>query len=545
LKFSELWRVSSKVYAELSFQSIFSLRAGGMLPQKGQDNIRKLVDSAKLNTVISKLLMTVFIAVFAFAGFFSTTGAINVPGLSKELTMVGTIATFMALVLFLMSFMGIQVSTSFVSSKVVAVLSPLPLSRRDVSNIVFLCFLRIFDIPLLTAAVAPLIAYYFFGGSLLGGPVLFVGVIVTEIFSVTLCIGLAKFFYSKVTSGGGRSRWQTLMRFIFMIFWVIPSFGAYFAVNFATYLIQLYAAFAQTFSSYLYLLVLLYPFSYGFLASYASFPIGVELSTLGLSIVSCLVYSLLAAYSFRWVKNTIREVGAAGAGARLREVVKDTVVSSQAPWLGIIRKDIRLASRSPSYASLLLLPVIQTAVLAVSFSFISVMGLNALLGFLILISSVVLLLPPNLISLEGLAASYTRSLPVRKKTMILSKTLLTSIMYIASLMVLLVVALFFRGDVASVLTFGITNLFSVAAAATSELILLTNKLWRESPAVGNMYAKLSSYIVIAALGLVVVSAPIIGAFTALFFAPHLVFPVFLVLALAEFALTMVFIGSKK
>ncbi len=545
MEFSELWRISSKVYMELSFQSVFSLRAGGTLPQRGLDNVRKIVNSAKINTALSKLIMTLFIAVSAFSGFYSMTGEAGGSGLPRELVMVGSVAVFMAIVLFLMSFMGLQVSTSFISSKVVEILSPLPLSSSDVSNIVFLCFLRIFDIPLLTAIVAPLIAYCCFGGSLLGVLVLFVGVVVTEIFAVTLCMGLAKFFYSKVTSGGGSSKWQTITRYIFMILWIIPTFGVYLVMNFATHLIEIYAAVAQTLSSFIYLLVLLYPFSYGFLVSYATFPIDVELSSLGLSIVPCLLYCVLAAYSFRWVKNAIREVGLGGAGARLREIVKDTVVSPKDPWLGIIYKDIRLASRSPSYASLFLLPAIQTAVLAVSFSSISVMSIGFILGFLTAISCVVLLLPPNLVSLESLAASYTRSLPIRKKTMILSKMLLVVIMYTASLVVLLVVALYFGRDVASVLTFGITNLFSVVAAATLEIILLTNKLWSEGAAIGNMYANLLSYILIVVLGIVVVTVPIIGAFTALFFAPQLVLPVFLVFALAEFALTMAYFSRQK
>jgi hypothetical protein len=545
LKFSELWRISSKVYTELSFQSIFSLRTGGILPQRSQDSIRRLVNNAKLNTAISKLLMTLFIVVSAFAGFFSVTEKTSVPGLSEELMMVGNVATFMAVVLFLISFMGLQVSTSFVSSKVVEILSPLPLSSGDVSNIVFLCFLRIFDVPLLAAIVAPLIAYCLFGGSLLGGSVLFVGVIVTEIFAVTLCMGLAKFFYSKVTSGSGKSRWQTLLRFVFMILWIIPSFGVYFVMNFATHLADVYAVVAQTLSSFLYLLVLLYPFSYGFLASYVTFPIDIELFTFSLSVASCLAYCVLAAFSFRWVKNTIREVGATGVGARLREVVRDTVVSPQAPWLGIIHKDIRLASRSPSYASLLFLPAIETAVLAVSFSFTGAMGLSFILGLLTWTSMIELLLPPTLISMEGLAASFTRSLPIGKKTIILSKTLLTSITYITSLMVLLVVALYLKGDAASVLTFGITNLFSVIAAATLELILLTNKLWKENFAIGNIYARLSSYIIIAAGGFIVVAVPIIGAFTALFLAPHLVLSVFLAIALAEFALAIAYVGRQK
>jgi hypothetical protein len=545
LKFSELWRISSKVYTELSFQSVFSLRTGGILPQRSQDSIRRLVSNAKLNTAISKLLMTLFIVASAFAGFFSVTEKTSVAGLSEELMMVGNVATFMAVVLFLISFMGLQVSTSFVSSKVVEILSPLPLSSSDVSNIVLLCFLRIFDIPLIAAVVAPLIAYYLFGGSLLGGPVLLVGVIVTEIFAVTLCMGLAKFFYSKVTSGGGKSRWQTLLRFVFMILWIIPSFGVYFVMNFATHLVEVYAVVAQTLSSFLYLLVLLYPFSYGFLASYATFPISTELSALSLSVMSCLAYCVVAAYSFRWVRNTIREVGAVRVGTRLREVVRDTVVSPQSPWLGIIHKDIRLASRSPSYASLLFLPAIETVVLAVSFSFTGAMGLSFILGLLTWISMFELLLPPTLISMEGLAASYTRSLPISKKTIVLSKALLTSITYITSLMVLLVAALYFKGDIASVLIFGITNLFSVVAAATLELTLLTNKLWKESFATGNMYARLSSHIMFVALGFIVVAVPMTGAFTALFLAPHLVLPVFLALALAEFALTMVYVGRAK
>jgi hypothetical protein len=533
------------MYKEISFQSIFSLRAGGALPRRGKNDIKTLIGNAEVSTIISKLVTTLFIAFFGFVVFLPLMSGTGSSYPTRELTAVGSISTFLAVVLFLISFMGLQVSTSFVSSKAIDVLTPLSLSKSDISHIVFLCFIKIFDIPLVASVMVLLLAYYFIGGSFLGGLAAFAGIIVTEAFALMLTVGLARFFYSRVAGGGGKSRWKTLLRFVFMLVWILPSFGIYFVVNFAGQIAQSFASLTQSFSSILQLLVLIYPFSYGYLVSFMTFSFQASYLTVALSVAACLGYFVLAAYCVKWVTRTVGRIGAGGISTALREVVKDTVVSPQVPWLGTIRKDLRIASRSPSYASLFLLPAIEAAVLAMSFSSFNEVGLSSTLGLLTGMSVVVLMLPPTLVSIEGLAASYTRSLPLKKKTLISAKTLLSTLTYAISLVVLFAVALYVGRSYFYILTFGAIHLFSVAAATMLELIILTNKFWKEGFAIGNIYARLSTYILIILPGLTVVMIPIIAAIVTFLLAQPLTLAVFLGTAVAEFAAVAAYVALGK
>lgn len=540
-----MWRLSSRVYREVSFQSIFSLRVGSPLPQRGKKDVKQLVRSARMNTLITKLITTVFIGVFGSIVFLPVMVNVPVSGASKELTLVGSVSAFLAVVLFLIVFMGLQVSTAFVSSKVVEILSPLPLSKRDISNIIFLCFTRIFDIPLVAAIVVFLAAYLLVGGSVLGCLISLVAVGSAEIFALTLTIGSARFFYTRVARGGGGSRWQTFLRFAFMLVWVLPTFAAYMAVNFAGTIVQSFASLTQSFSSLLQILSLAFPFSWGFLVSYATFLGGIDQLSLVLSTISSIGYVALAYYCLKWVTETVRKVGAGGIAGGLRELVKDTFIRPQVPWLGIIRKDLRVASRAPSYASLFLLPAMQTVILAISFSSISEVGLSAALGILMGISMITLLLPPTLLSIEGLASSYTRSLPMKKRTLISAKTLLSTVTYLISLIVLFIVAFYLGRDFSYILTFGTIHMLAIAAAIMLELTILTNKFWKEGFAVGNIYSRLSIYILIFIPGFAVVLVPMIATIVTFFLAEQLVLPVFLAVASAEFALMSAVVIREK
>ena len=545
MKFSELWRLSTTVYKEVSFQSIFSLRAGSALPQGGRRDIKQLVSNARVNTMISKLITTVFIGIFAFVVFLPVMiGDVN-PVMPLEIALPGSVSAFLTVVLFLIVFMGLQVSTSFVSSKTVDVLNPLPLSKNDISRIVFLCFIRIFDIPLVAAGVIFLVVYFLIGGTILGGVISLASIIVTEIFALTLTVLSARFFYSRVARAAGKSVWHTFLRIAFMLVWILPTFAAYFVVNFAREIVQFFAYLTQGFSSLSHVLVLVFPFSYGFLVSYTSFFHATDYATLGLSIAACVAYAGAAFYCLRWVTQTIREIGAAGVTKGVREAVKDTIIRPQIPWLGVIRKDLRVASRAPSFASLFLLPVAQTAVLAITFSSFNEVGLNAALGILIGISMITLLLPPTLLSIEGLASAYTRHLPLKKRTLITAKTLLTTVTYIFSLIVLSIVSLALGKQFSLILVFGIIHGFAVAAAIMLELTILMRKFWKEGFSVGNIYSRISTYILILIPGYIVAGVPMVCALVALFLASPFLIPTFLVAAVTEFVIMTAIVAYQK
>jgi hypothetical protein len=484
--------------------------------------------------MISKLITTLLIVVFGVTVFLPLTVDSPSLGAPREFAIVGSVSAFLAVVLFLIAFMGLQVSTSFVSSKTVDVLSPLPLTRNEVSRIIFLCFIRIFDLPLAAALGTFLTVYFLVGGSIFGGLVAAVAIVATEIFALTFTVSSAKFFYSKVLSFGGKSRIEAVLRSVFMFFWILPTFLAYILVNFAAQIVQSFAAFAQTLASMMQMLVLVYPFSFGVLVSYTTYLGGIDNSILGLSVVSSVAYLVIAYYSLRWVTRAIRSLGAGSIIAVSRRAVGDTVVKPQVPWLGIIRKDLRVASRAPSYASLFLLPVMQAIILAISFSSIPDVGLSATLGILVGISMITLLLPPTLLSIEGLASSYTRSLPLMKRTLISAKTLLSVLTYVISLFVLSIVAEYQGRNFSFILTFGAIHILAVAAAVMLEFTILTNKFWREGFAVGNIYSRLSTYVLIYIPGFAAVLFPMAVAVAAFFFASQFVIAAFLVTALVEF-----------
>lgn len=546
MKFRNLWTLSSAVYKEISFQSIFSLRVGSSLPQRSKTDTTRIVRSARVNTLISKLLTTVFIVIFGVTVFLPMTNLL--PSLASrpppDVTIVGSVSAFLAVVLFLIVFMGLQVSTAFVSSKIADILGALPLSKREISNVIFICFLRMFDIPLAAGVAVFLTAYFLVGGSILGGLLALVAISISEVFALALTISSARFFYSRVAAGGGRSKWQTLARTVFMVVWILPTFGAYIVINFAGSIVQSFASLTQSLSSILQALALVFPFSYGYIISYATFLKTTNYTLLGLSIASSIVYTLIAVFCFRWVTRTVTTLGQ-GAVTKMRATVRDTFIGLQVPWLAIIRKDLRIASRAPSFASLFFLPAMQTIVLALSFSSSSDLGLPFMLGTLTGISMITLLLPPTLLSMEGLASTYTRSLPLKKRTLISAKTLLSIVTYIISLIVLLLVTVYLDRDFSFILTYGSIHALAVSAGIMLELTLLTRKFWREGFAVANIYSRLTSYISILIPGFAVVMLPIVATFVAFLFVPELALPVFFALASSEFAVLGGVVAMQK
>ena len=229
----------------------------------------------------------------------------------------------------------------------------------------------------------------------------------------------------------------------------------------------------------------------------------------------------------------------------LRGVVKDTQIRPQIPWLGIIRKDLRIASRAPSFASLFLLPAMQTIILSISFSSFSDLGLSVTLATLTGISMITLLLPPTLLSMEGLASAYTRSLPMKKRTLISAKALLSIVTYMISLIVLFFVAIYLNKDFSFILTYGAIHALAMSAGIMLELTLLTRKFWKEGFAVGNIYSRLTTYILILIPGFAIVLLPITVAFATFFFAENLALPVFLAMASLEFAVMTAVVVHQK
>jgi len=522
LNTSELWRLSKKVYGEIAFQSVFSLRAGETLPQaiNFEENIRKLAKSAELSIVLSKIMMAFFIC---FTGAFTfLSGALS--GINEGLAVMCGVSTVLSIVLFMVVFMGLQITTAFISSRVSEILIPIPISRKDVSKILLMCFIRMFDIPLVAATLAIPIVYGISYRSIPGALAVLLSIVVTEVFALTITVLLAFFFYSKVVREGGKSTWRTLVRLFYMLVWVIPMFFMYMIPSLTMQMVNLMKTMTQSFS---YLLTLLYPFSLGSLASLATFFNTSDLHITAFSLGSSIIYLALAAYSLKWLVKRVVGLGFGSVAAGSRMEVKEVSISPASPWLGVIKKDLRIASRSPSFFSVLLMPIIQIVIFSFSFSSIYSVEADATfesvlfksLPMFIFSFFMILLLSPMLLSIEAIAYSYVGSLPLRKKTVITAKTILSLIVYLASVLVmLLIVVLKAPIMVPAFATIGGIFAFSIVASIIFEMLFLTrlfDRLFgRSIPS--NIYSKLYVNILPLIIGLVVVSIPVLAFFTTLF-----------------------------
>jgi len=82
---------------------------------------------------------------------------------------------------------------------------------------------------------------------------------------------------------------------------------------------------------------------------------------------------------------------------------------------------------------------------------------------------------------------------------------------------------------------------ALSASIMLELTVLTRKFWKEGFAVGNIYSRLTTYILILIPGFVVAMLPIIT----FFFAGGLGLPAFAAMAASEFSVMIAIVASQK
>lgn len=545
---SELWRLSKEVYREIVFQSVFSLRTSGAVAWGGdaEKSINTLIKNAEINTKMSKYMMAFFIS---FMGVFTTFMGPTM-GVERETASIYSVSTMLSMVLFTIAFMGIQVTTSFVSSRIADLLIAFPVSRRDVSKIILMCFIRIFDIPLIAAAIIIPISYGISYSSVPGALTTLLSIIVTEVFALTLAVFLALFFYSKVIRGGGKSKWSTFMRLIYMLVWIVPTFLLYSIMSIMPQIINLMKTITQ---DILYMLALLYPFSLGFLVSFTTFFTMGDSKIIILSLGSSLIYIILAIYFSRWLVKQIVKIGAGGVSTSFRKEVKDTFITPRSPWLGILKKDLMIASRSPSYFGILAMPAIQAVIFG--FSTRTIYASKVPVGFslfmflplLVMMSMMVSFLPPTLLAIEGTAYSYVGSLPLKKKSLLFAKTVLSFSSYLISLLILLVIMLFIAPNIVSIFLFlGGIYVFPILASIILEMMVIIRLSGGTLPS-GNLYSKLSSYILPIVISIVISVIPTISYFLAMIlkFSEIMCIISFLATALLEFATALIFLLRTK
>lgn len=161
-------------------------------------------------------------------------------------------------------------------------------------------------------------------------------------------------------------------------------------------------------------------------------------------------------------------------------------------------------------------------------------NLPIIVGFLAGVSLLSLTATPTLFSAETLASAYMKSLPLKKRTLVIAKTTLSTLTYFGCVIALAIGALYVGRDIFSVIAFGLAQALSVAAGCMTELLLLIRKFWDKELEYSNIYANLSTFIVVLTPGIIICLVPTAACFIVSFVNIQLAITVFFASAAAEF-----------
>lgn len=515
------WRearwLSGVAFTELSFQAIYAFRQGN-LPPTGAPKL--LVAKARRRVLQSKAIISLvlgFLAVGAAlilrasdrilaSGVFPTT-------LPPGLLDAGILTGLLSLDVAFLWWTGLQVLPTFLSSGVLPVLEPLPIDDRTLHRTAGILYLRMFDLPALTVLVAtPL-----FVGIAVGLPAALAivpGVLASVAFALALALLTGRFFVRRVQGarGGGGS---TIVRWAYLVVWVIPAFAMFAFVTAAPALFDALARLAATGPSFTGdLLLAAFPLSLAALPAIAAQgSTGFGLPEGGFVLVAADAgYLLLAAWAAVWMMASVRSFGLApplaavdGRSARL-----DVVPSSAAR--AVLTKDLRIASRTPGYAFLILLPILDAIAIGL-WTYVSASGSSAALSLgLAAVTTAALLATffgPAFFAIEVNAYSYGRTLPLSDRSVLIGKVALVTLMYLVAGGLVLGLTLLRVFDPTVFIAFVLAELPAVLAASFLELGILFHRARKRGLPIVNLYAGAWYAISVTIPGLFVAATPII------------------------------------
>jgi predicted permease len=511
------FRLSGIAFTELSFQAIYALRQGNLLPPVYGP---KLTARARTRVLQSKALVAGLLGFLALGGAFVlrnggyvATHLLPYP-IPVPLFDAGVLTALLSLDVAFLWWTGLQVLPTFLSSGVLPVLEPLPIDDATMRKTATLLYLRLFDLPVLTLLVlTPILVGTALGP--LAGLAILPGVAAAVLFALALALVTGRFFVRRVQGsrgGGGRS----LLRWTYLVLWVVPAFGLFGFVTLAPSFFGALARLAAAGPSATFDLLLgAYPFPLAVLPVVAtqgsdSVPLGSV--GLGVLVVSCLAYLGLAAGSAVWMAGAIRDVGLSPPTVPVAAPPGANALRPTGPVYAVMVKDLRMASRTPGYAFLILLPILDAVALGL-LTFVTGpragTGASLALGAVTTAALLATFFGPAFFAIEVVAYSYGRTLPLPDRTLVLGKVSLIVMVYLVAGGLVLAITDLRISDPGVFLAFVLAELPAVAAASFLELGVLLRRARRRGLPLVNLYTGAWVAVLVSIPGLIVASAPLV------------------------------------
>jgi predicted permease len=520
LGWRDAWRLTDVAFLELSLQAIYASKQGNLPPpipaaQVARQARSRVVQSKAIVATVLALLVAGACLLMRAAPRIVATPFFGVP-VSIPVFQAGVLCGLLTLEVAFLWWTGLQVLPTFLASAVLPVLEPLPIDERTLGRVAGLLYLRLFDLPAITViVVTPLFVALTLGP--VYGLAILPGAAAAVSFALALGLLTGRFFVRRVqgSRGGGG---HTIVRWAYLVLWVLPAFAMFGLIVVAPGFLALIAnttSAGPTPSNYL--LAASFPFSLAALPGAAANGAGVYgLDATGATVLvaASIGYLALAIGAMAWLLGAVRRVGLAPPLIPASAPAARYDLVPQTPALAVLTKDLRIASRMPGYAFLVILPILDAAALGL-FTFISgPAGSTTTFGLALAAVSTAALLAtffgPAFFATEVIAYSYGRTLPLSDRSILIGKVALVVAIYLVASALVLGLTLFRVFQPVVFVAFIAAELPAVTAASFLELGILFRRAQAKGLPIVNLYSGAWIAVLVSIPGILVAGAPLVA-----------------------------------
>jgi hypothetical protein len=502
-------------WKELLFQATYAVRSGNPAPE---GDPRDFSRKARQRVILSQAAASGFLGLIALGGVGLLSDSLETlvagPALPRVLYVACVLGGLFIVQLGLLWWLGLQFLPTFLSSTIIPVLRTLPIRAATVDRVALLLLARLFDAPSLTCLILTPVAVGIALDSAWAGLAVVPAEVTVVVLALAFAVATGRFFVTNVLGSPGGHR-ATAVRWAYLVLWGTPAFALFGFVALAPRFLN----FVSNLSFYgptseLSGLLALYPFSFALLPALAASPASTNVVPVpgGLwgAVGIAALYAIPVALAGRWLLTAPGKLAALTAGGRTSGGAPRPVRVRSAP-IAILAKDLRLASRTPAFAFLILIPLGDATLLGLWTAFSPLGAANPSQLAEAAVASAALLATffgPAFFAIEVMSFSYSRSLPLTGRSLLLGKTTLILSLYslAASVVLLLTLVRYFQP-----LEFGAFLLAEVPAVAAASLFQLGILLWiarRRGLPIVNLYTGAFWLAAVSLPGLIVAGTPL-------------------------------------
>ena len=352
MNFGERWRLAGIISTQMRFDGFLENNPGNVARIKeNPDKISRSIKSAsRINSIMSAFMIVMLAALtIGVTGFDTAIGDLNV-------RLAIGFSFFLLLSFVLMFFLNLTTATGFFTSGAMKLPSTLPISRQELESLAVLAFARVFIAPaLLTITIFPIASFFLFGPFV--GLVTFAGCLANVSVSMRALIGFSRWYHDK-THSSDESRLGTIVRLAATIGLVVGIMSIYMMASYLPFIVEGVLAFAETFTQTYLILSVLFPFSFGFLASTVTPGVTFlnPLIPIAATVMS-LVYGVVAFIFYRQSGNLLRGLTYGGISKGRLGPLREIGIETKTPLMAVIRKDMKMATKSIGSAFVFAIPI--------------------------------------------------------------------------------------------------------------------------------------------------------------------------------------------